>query len=101
MLVCSIFTGFIGFLLNSYYTGKKLGYTSWMQLKDVSKSYEIALLIATAVYFLKFLPISYWVVLPAQIILGFTICIFACEKIQLAEYVEIKKIVVSIIKKRW
>lgn len=101
MLVCSIFTGFIGFLLNSYYTGKKLGYTSWMQLKDVSKSYEIALLIATAVYFLKFLPISYWVILPTQIILGFTICILVCEKIRLEEYVEIKKIFVSIIKEKW
>ena len=39
MLVGSIVIGIISFFLNSYYTGKKLGYSSWQQLKDVAPSY--------------------------------------------------------------
>ena len=99
MLVCSILTGIIGFFLNSYYTGKKLGYTSWMQLKDVSRSYGIALLIAFSVYFLKYLPLSSWEILPLQIIVGVVVCILACEKLHLNEYLEVKHIILSAVKK--
>ncbi len=97
MLVGSIITGILSFFLNSYYTGKSLGYTSWMQLKDVSTSYGVAFIVAVSVYFLKFLPISYWVILPMQIIVGVIICIIMCEKLQLTEYVEIKNIIISAI----
>lgn len=99
MLIGSIVTGIISFFLNTYYTGKKLGYTSWMQLKDVSASYGVAFLIAISVYFLKLLPLSYWVILPIQIIVGITVCLIVCEKVQLMEYVEIKNIVLSAIHK--
>ena len=54
MLIGSIITGIISFFLNSYYTGKKLGYSSWMQLKDIAPSFGIALLVASL-----FLPIVY------------------------------------------
>ena len=96
MLIGSIVIGIISFFLNTYNTGKKLGYTSWMQLKDVSASYGVAFLIAISVYFLKLLPLSYWVILPIQIIVGIAVCLIVCEKVQLMEYVEIKNIVLSV-----
>ena len=92
MLVASIVTGIIGFFLNSYYTGKSLGYSSWMQLKDVSASYMVACIIAVSVFFLKYLPISYWIILPLQIIVGCIVCLMVCEMIKLSEYIEIKRI---------
>lgn len=99
MLIGSIVTGFICFFLNSYYTGKKLGYSSWKQLKDIAPSYGVALVIALAVYFLKYLPLSHWVILPMQIIVGIIVFFAVCERIKLSEYIEIKNIAISAINK--
>lgn len=90
MLIGSIFTGIINFFLNSHFTGKKLGYSSWMQLKDVAPSYSLAALIALCVYFLKYLPISNWIILPLQITVGLALFFFFCEKTQMEEYREVK-----------
>ena len=67
MLYVSVFTSIICYFLNSYFPGKMLGYSSWMQIKDIAPSYGLAILVALCIYFFKYLPISYWVVLPFQI----------------------------------
>jgi O-antigen/teichoic acid export membrane protein len=95
MLVASIVIGVISFFLNSYYTGKKLGYSSWKQLKDVAPSYGVALAIAISVYFLKYLPFSHRVVLPIQIAVGILVFFAVCETTKLNEYIEIKNIALS------
>lgn len=92
MLLCSVFTSIIFFFMNSYYSGKDLGYTSWMQLKDVAPSYGIALVVAVSVYFLKYLPFSYWYILPIQIAVGTVVCYVICEISKLPEYLEVKRI---------
>lgn len=99
MLVGTIAIGFVSFFLNSYYTGKRLGYTSWMQLKDVSPSYGVALVVALSVYFLKYLPVSNWIILPLQIVLGCIAFFIICETIKLNEYNEIKGIVIGFVRK--
>ena len=99
MLIGSIVTGLICFFLNSYYTGKKLGYSSWKQLKDVAPSYGVAFVIALAVYFLKYLPLTHWIVLPMQIIVGIIVFFAVCEATKLNEYIEIKNIAFSAINK--
>lgn len=99
MLIASIFTSIICFFLNSYYSGKKYGYTSWMQLKDVAPSYGVALIVALAVYFLKFLPISNWIILPIQIVVGVAVFMLVCETTKLSEYREVKGIVIAFVKK--
>ena len=90
MLLGTVISGVIAFFLNSYYTGKKLGYSSWMQLKDIAPSYGIAFLIAFSVYFFKFLPISDWIIFPIQICVGIIVFFLVCEKTNLEEYVEVK-----------
>lgn len=99
MLIGSIITGIIAFFLNSYYTGKKLGYSSWMQLKDIAPSYGIALLIAVCVYFFKYLPLSNWIILPIQIMIGVLVFFLVCEKAQLEEYIEVKGIAIQYLSK--
>lgn len=99
MLISSIVFGFVCFFLNSYFTGKSLGYTSWDQLKDVAPSFGVAFLIAIAVYFFKFIPLSYWVILPLQLIVGSVVFYFICEKLELQEYLEVKKIIKGMLKK--
>ena len=95
MLIGSIITGIISFFLNTYYTGKKLGYTSWDQIKDIAPSYFIAIVVAISVYFLKLLPISNWIILPAQILIGAAVFFFICETWKLSEYIEIKGIAID------
>ena len=99
MLLGTIITGVISYFLNSYYTGKKLGYSSWMQLKDVAPSYGIALVVACSVYFFKFLTISNWLILPIQIVVGGLVLICVCEKTNLEEYKEVKNMTLQYISK--
>lgn len=101
MLIGTIALSVVCFFLNSHYTGKLLGYSSWQQLKDVSPSYAIAFTIAISVYFLKFLQFSYFVVLPIQIIFGIGVFFIICETIHPSEYTEIKKLMFNyFVKKR-
>lgn len=99
MLCASIFTGFIAFLLNSWFTGKFLNYSSWLQLKDVLPSYLIALFIGFIVYLLKFLPLSYNLIFPLQILATIIVGWIVNRIINLEEYCEIKNIVLTVIKK--
>ena len=92
MLIGTIVTGIMAFFLNSYYTGRSLGYSSWMQLKDVAPSYGVACAVALSVFFLKALCVNYWMVLPLQIFIGFVVFVVACEKSEISEYKELKAI---------
>lgn len=98
MLISSIILGFICFFLNSYYTGKSLGYTPWAQLRDIAPGYGIAFLMALTVFFLKYLPLSYWIVLPMQVLLGAMVFVVICIVLRIPEYFELKDIVISYIK---
>ena len=99
MLWVNVAVGFINYLLNSYFSGKLLGYSSWMQLKDVSPSYGLALLVAVSVWFLKYIPISYWIVLPLQIIVGAAVFYTVCKRTKMKEYEDAKRIIAPFVKK--
>ena len=99
MLCASIFTGFIAFLLNSWFTGKFLNYSSWQQLKDVLPSYLIAFFIGFIVYLLKFLPLSFNLIFPLQILATIIVGWIVNQIVNLEEYCEIKNIVQTVIKK--
>lgn len=99
MLIGSIVAGIISFFLNSYYTGKELGYSSWQQLKDVTPSYMVAFLISLSVYFLKYLPLSNWTILPMQLALGVFVFFLICENMKLSEYVEVRNIFLAYFRK--
>lgn len=99
MLYTNLLIGVISYFLNSYYTGKFLNYSSWMQIKDVAPSYGIATLVAVSIYFLKYMPISNWMILPIQLMLGFFILIAICQQIRMREFIEIKGIIQPYLKK--
>lgn len=99
MLFTSIATSFISYLLNSYFPGKLLGYTSWKQLKDIAPSFFIALTMAICVYSLKYLPFSNWIILPIQIIVGLAVFFGLCKLTKSKEYEEAKEIVLPVVLK--
>lgn len=89
MLYTSVFTSIISYFLNSYFPGKLLGYTSWMQIKDVAPSFAISMTMAVVVYVLKYLPISNWFILPIQIVVGLIVFILLCKVTRIVEYKEV------------
>ena len=99
MLMVNIITIVIYYFLNSYYSGELIGYSSLKQLRDIAPSYQLATILGLSVFFLKYIPISYWVILPMQIILGclvfFTLSPIICRD----EYKETKTIVTPFLKK--
>jgi len=92
MLLTNIVIGIIAYFLNSHYSGRLLGYSSWMQLRDIAPSYALAIAIALSVWFLKYLPLSFWIVLPMQIIVGAAVFFTFCKSFKMNEYKEIKDI---------
>ena len=105
MLIASILIGFVSLYLNSWYTGKALSYTFWKQLRDIAPSFGIAFTIALSVYFLKYLPLSNWIILPMQIAVGVVVAVYLCNQTGCSEYFVIKndinRVIVKIINKKY
>jgi len=99
MLYVNIGVGVICYFLNSYFPGKLLGYSSWMQIKDIAPGYRIATIVALSVWFLKYLPFSYWLVLPLQIFIGISVFFLLCKLTRIKEYEEVKELVIPFIQK--
>ena len=95
MIIGSVIVGWFSLVLNSYYSGKKFKYTWWMQLRDIAPSLAIAIIMAIPVYLLSYLPISMYVLLPIQIIVGFVVTIALCEWWKREEYLQLKQIVLE------
>ena len=96
----AIITSCIAYYLNAYYSGPFLNYSIKEQVKDILPSFCIALIMAFLIYLMSFLPINYFLLLPAQIIIGAAISISICERFYLPEYIELKGIVMSMIKRK-
>lgn len=98
MLIGSIIFGVVSFFLNTYYTGRKLNYTSWMQIKDITPYYCLAFVIALSVFFLKYLSISYWLILLMQFSVGVVVFFLVCELLKFDEYVELKHLIAKLLR---
>lgn len=97
MLIASACLGFVSFILNSWYTGKKLQYNSWQQLCDIKPSFFIGLSIAIPIYFVKYLPVdSMFLILAIQILMGIVIFFFISTLSKNTEYKELLAILKSL-----
>lgn len=99
MLYTSVFTSIICYFLNSYFPGKLLGYTSWMQIKDVAPSFALSMTMAVVVYVFKYLPLSNWIILPIQIVVGLCIFILLCKITKIEESKELIKMLIPVLNK--
>ena len=99
MLGCSVVTGFIAYYLNAYYSGPFLNYSIKEQVIDILPSFGIAIIMAVPVFAMSLIPMSPYIILPLQIVVGAIITISICEVSKLPEYLEIKGIVMPIINK--
>lgn len=99
MLAGSVFTGFLNYYLNAYYSGPFLNYSIKEQIKDILPSFGVAIAMAISVFAISFIPMNPFIMLPLQIVVGAVIIIGICEVIKLPEYLEIKGIAMPIINK--
>lgn len=99
MLFVNLIVGVVGYFLNSHWSGQFLGYSSWMQLRDVAPSYGIAVFIAIFIWPLKFLPVSNWIILPIQVILGVLFFVGACKTTKIEEYEYAKQLISPLFQK--
>lgn len=99
MLYATVITTCISYFLNSYFPGKLLGYGSMKQLRDIAPSFFLTIVVAVVVYCLKYLPISYWLVLPVQLVMGLGLLVILSRIMKMEEYYEIITILKSYISK--
>lgn len=95
MLYADIVASIICFFINSFYSGRMIGYSSWAQIKDVIPSYGIAVFVFVSVYFLKYIPITFWFILPLQCVVGLIAFGMICKISNFVIYREVKEIVLS------
>ena len=110
MLWGSVIISFISYYLNAYYSGSFLNYSLKDQIMDIFPGFTIALLGATLAYLpvfiidtfcnaVKWSTVAFYV-LPFQLLIGIAAIIIICEKVHMAEYLELKNIALSVIKRK-
>lgn len=99
MLWSSVLVGIVSYFLNSYFSGKMIGYGSWAQLKDIAPSFGVACVMMAAVYALRLTGLSPLPLLIVQLAAGAGITIALCELLKLEEYYELKGIVLGFLRK--
>lgn len=99
MLWGSVCTGLFAYYLNSYYSGRFLGYSISSQVKDILPSLGVAMTMAIITYVVSFLPLSPLILLVLQVFTGIVVTIALCECFRLAEYKEIKGLMLSAFQK--
>lgn len=99
MLIGSVFTGFVSYYLNAFYSGPFLNYSIPEQLKDIAPSFFVAIFMALIVFAISYVNLPDFVLLLIQIFLGVIIVISISELIKLDAYIEIKNILLSFINK--
>jgi teichuronic acid exporter len=100
MIIGMIVINIIAYFLNSYYSGKLIGYSSLEQIKDVAPSFLISFFLMGLVFILGYIMnLSPLVELIIQISFAIFIIITFCELIKFQEFLYLKKILLEKIKK--
>jgi teichuronic acid exporter len=93
MIVAMIVHSAIAYYLNSYWSGKLIGYSPWQQIRDILPSFLPAVGISSLVYLAGILlPVAPIYQLIAQVAIGGLLTIGLAELLRLDSYLYIKEI---------
>ena len=96
MIIGMLLNSIIAYFLNSYWSGKHIGYSSLQQLKDILPSFLIAFLMGVIVYSAGLLlSTPVYVTLILQLIIGAVVVFIAAETIKMNDYLYIKNIMLN------
>lgn len=96
MLVVSICVSTMSYFLNCYYSKRVIEYTIGSQVKDIAPSFFISISMFVMISFMNFMPISFYVLLPLQIVSGGVFVLLISRIFKMHEYYEIKNILLMI-----
>jgi O-antigen/teichoic acid export membrane protein len=97
MFVSSVFA----YYLNSYYSGKLIGYSMLYQVKDILPAFLIAAMMASAIYAESvWIPLPSMMILIIQLITGAGLVIGICEAARFSDYFYIKALISDLIIKK-
>ena len=100
MLWGSVFTSLIAYFLNSYYSANLINYPTKDQIKDILPTFLVSVVTAAAMWSLTLLSLSNWLLLPLQCLLGIILAVFIYERLRLPEYVEVKQLAFSLLRRK-
>lgn len=100
MLLGSVITSFVAYFLNSYYSARLIDYPTSKQIHDILPTFCISFVIAFIMWCFSFLNISFYLMLPLQCIIGLLLALCIYERMKLEEYLEIKYLIFSLIKRK-
>lgn len=93
MILGMMIYSLIAYYLNSYWSGKIIGYSFTNQVKDIMPSFMLALVVNGLVFSISYLKInSQLILLFVQIFVGTFLTILICERIKFKDYIYIKNI---------
>jgi teichuronic acid exporter len=94
MIAGIIVNTLIGYYLNSYWSGKLIGYSFKQQIFDILPSFLLALAVSGIVYSFTFwMNLSSGSLLLIQLLAGALLTVSFCEIIKLKDYLYIKELV--------
>ena len=100
MLYGSVCTSFIAYFLNSYYSADLINYSTKKQITDILPTFLVSLFASAAMWSLSLLDLSAYIIFPCQLLLGVILIFLIYEKMHLSEYLEIKRLMIGIIKRK-
>ena len=100
MLWGSVCTSLIAYFLNSYYSADLIDYPTKEQIKDILPTFLVSFVTATVMWSLTLLSLSNWLLLPLQCLLGIALAVLIYECLHLPEYVEVKQLAFSILRRK-
>ena len=100
MLWGSVLTSFIAYFLNSRYSASLIFYPTKEQIKDILPTFGVSFVVAFVMWVLSFWDISVYILLPIQITTGILLALSIYEKLHLGEYLEVKQLALSALKRK-
>jgi hypothetical protein len=96
MIIGMLVLNLIAYYLNSYWSGRFIGYSTWEQVKDILPSFLLASVIALCVFAAGYLlHVSNPLKLSIQIALGGVLTIGIAEVFFIRDYLYMKEIVIE------
>ena len=100
MLWGSVVTSTVAYFLNSYYSSNLISYSTKEQIKDIAPTFIVSALVAFIMWAITLLDLSNYITLIIQCFIGITFATLIYEKLKLAEYLEVKQMILSFIYKK-
>lgn len=96
MILGMIINTLIAYFINSFWSGKFIGYSSFEQIKDIAPSFLLAFGVAAIVYIIgNIIELSNIWILVTQIITGAVLTIIIAEIFKINSYLYLKEIILN------